>query len=1068
MNTDLTFFTNEPERTLVDRFKSFLKDVKYFDILVGYFRSSGFFQLYNSFDGIEKIRILVGLNIDKITYKIVEKQKVEQQLIDFETHKKTQEFFGKELIEEVENTPDDRDIELGIKKFCDYINSGKIEIKAHPSRKIHAKLYISRYKNDDRDFGNVITGSSNFSELGLVGNYEFNVQLKNRSDVEFALDKFEKFWAESVDISEYFVDTIKEKTYLTEKIKPYELYLKLLYEYFKEDLSIDRDLFYKNIPKNFMKLEYQEQAVVNAKKIIDAYGGVFLSDVVGLGKTYIAAMLANQLQGRHLVIASPALLDKTNPNSWTNVFFNFHISAQFESIGKLHTILENGIDKFDNVFIDEAHKFRNENTVSYETLMQICSGKRVILVTATPLNNQPADILAQLKLFQRPQNSTIPGVKNLEYFFGTLQKRLKNLDRKHDYEEYMNAVKDISQKIRERVLKYVMVRRTRNEIKKYFEEDLKVQGLKFPEVEPPQPIYYQLDNKLDNIFMQTIKLIADEKSFTYSRYAPLLYLKQDLKEFEKTAQKNMRGFMKILLIKRLESSFYAFKQTVTRFIKSYKNFLEAYQKGQVFFSKKDLNKVIDFFLNEDFEGIQKLLDDEKIEMISSNSFKPELETDLKKDIETLQYIKKLWADIDYDPKLDEFIKELKQHKELKNPERKIILFTESTETAEYLTKNIKERLAEKIILYHGAIQKSVLKTVIQNFDAKAIKPENEYRLLITTEILSEGVNLHRSNIVVNYDIPWNPTRMIQRVGRINRVDTNFDRVFTFNFFPTQQSNDLIKLKEAAQYKIQYFIEMLGNDASLLTDGEEIKSHELFNKLTSKEFITGEDTAEDSELKYFKVIADIQENNKKLFNKIKVLPKKSRVARIKPENILTEYNTLITYFRKGNLDKFYKTDETDITEEIGFLTAAKFFECEPETRRKNMPDNFYDLLSQNKNRFVYNLSEEEVEVTFSKKGGRDYSVKLLKIIKTIQKIKSFTEIDDDFLKDLNKLLSEGGLPKKVAKRVYELVENENDPKKILTNLRTNVSDDYFNRTPSAKEQKDDFVTEVILSEYLIKE
>jgi len=1068
MNTDLTFFTNEPERTLVDRFKSFLKDVKYFDILVGYFRSSGFFQLYNSFEGIEKIRILVGLNIDKTTYKIIEKQNFEQQEIEFETHKKTQEYFGKELIEEVENTPDDKEIELGIKKFCEYISSGKIEIKAHPSRKIHAKLYISRYKDDDRDFGNVITGSSNFSELGLVGNYEFNVQLKNRSDVEFALDKFEKFWAESVDISECFVDTIKEKTYLTEKIKPYELYLKLLYEYFKEDLSIDRDLFYKNIPKNFMKLEYQEQAVVNAKKIIDAYGGVFLSDVVGLGKTYIAAMLANQLQGRHLVIASPALLDKTNPNSWTNVFFNFHISAQFESIGKLHTILENGIDKFDNVFIDEAHKFRNENTVSYETLMQICSGKRVILVTATPLNNQPADILAQLKLFQRPQNSTIPGVKNLEYFFGTLQKRLKNLDRKHDYEEYMNAVKDISQKIRERVLKYVMVRRTRNEIKKYFEEDLKVQGLKFPEVEPPQPIYYQLDNKLDNIFMQTIKLIADEKSFTYSRYAPLLYLKQDLKEFEKTAQKNMRGFMKILLIKRLESSFYAFKQTVTRFIKSYKNFLEAYQKGQVFFSKKDLNKVIDFFLNEDFEGIQKLLDDEKIEMISSNSFKPELETDLKKDIETLQYIKKLWADIDYDPKLDEFIKELKQHKELKNPERKIILFTESTETAEYLTKNIKERLAEKIILYHGAIQKSVLKTVIQNFDAKAIKPENEYRLLITTEILSEGVNLHRSNIVVNYDIPWNPTRMIQRVGRINRVDTNFDRVFTFNFFPTQQSNDLIKLKEAAQYKIQYFIEMLGNDASLLTDGEEIKSHELFNKLTSKEFITGEDTAEDSELKYFKVIADIQENNKKLFNKIKVLPKKSRVARIKPENILTEYNTLITYFRKGNLDKFYKTDETDITEEIGFLTAAKFFECEPETRRKNMPDNFYDLLSQNKNRFVYNLSEEEVEVTFSKKGGRDYSVKLLKIIKTIQKIKSFTEIDDDFLKDLNKLLSEGGLPKKVAKRVYELVENENDPKKILTNLRTNVSDDYFNRTPSAKEQKDDFVTEVILSEYLIKE
>jgi len=1067
MNTDLTFFTNEPERTLVDRFKSFLKDVKYFDILVGYFRSSGFFQLYNSFDGIEKIRILVGLNIDKITYKIVEKQKVEQQLIDFETHKKTQEFFGKELIEEVENTPDDRDIELGIKKFCDYINSGKIEIKAHPSRKIHAKLYISRYKNDDRDFGNVITGSSNFSELGLVGNYEFNVQLKNRSDVEFALDKFEKFWAESVDISEYFVDTIKEKTYLTEKIKPYELYLKLLYEYFKEDLSIDRDLFYKNIPKNFMKLEYQEQAVVNAKKIIDAYGGVFLSDVVGLGKTYIAAMLANQLQGRHLVIASPALLDKTNPNSWTNVFFNFHISAQFESIGKLQSILDNGIDKFDNVFIDEAHKFRNENTVSYETLMQICSGKRVVLVTATPLNNQPADILAQLKLFQRPQNSTIPGIKNLEYFFGTLQKRLKNLDRKRDYEEYMNAVKEISQKIRDRVLKYVMVRRTRNEIKKYFEEDLKVQGLKFPEVEPPQPIYYQLDNKLDNVFMQTIKLITDEKSFTYSRYAPLLYLKQDLKEFEKTAQKNMRGFMKILLIKRLESSFYAFKQTVGRFIKSYKNFLEAYQKGQVFFSKKDLNKVIDLFLNEDFEGIQKLLDYEKIEMISSNSFKPELETDLKKDIETLQYIRKLWADIDYDPKLDEFIKELKQHKELKNQERKIILFTESTETAEYLAKNIKEQLEEKTILYHGAIHKSVLKTVIQNFDAKAIKQENEYRLLITTEILSEGVNLHRSNIVVNYDIPWNPTRMIQRVGRINRVDTNFDRVFTFNFFPTQQSNDLIKLKEAAQYKIQYFIEMLGNDANLLTDGEEIKSHELFNKLTSKEFITGEDTAEDSELKYFKVIANIQENNKKLFNKIKVLPKKSRTARVFNDNNLQQ-NSLITYVRRGKLDKFYISVENVKVDEIDFLTTAKFFECEPETQRKQMPDNFHELLHQNKSAFYQNLLEENVNEKKKKKGGRDHLVKLLKIVKVLQKIRTFKDSEKEYLNKFNEILTEGNIPKKTAKRIFELVENISEPKQIYDLLFNNIPTEFFNQSQSAHTNVFDYETEVVLSEYFIKE
>ena len=145
--------------------------------------------------------------------------------------------------------------------------------------------------------------------------------------------------------------------------------------------------------------------------------------------------------------------------------------------------------------------------------------------------------------------------------------------------------------------------------------------------------------------------------------------------------------------------------------------------------------------------------------------------------------------------------------------------------------------------------------VIENFDAKARKPKNDYRILITTEVLSEGVNLHRSNIVINYDIPWNPTRMMQRVGRINRIDTKFDNIYTFNFFPTTQSNNVIKLKEAAEAKIHAFIEMLGVDAKLLTEGEEIKSQSLFKRLTSKQTIIGEEDAEDSELKYLMEIRE---------------------------------------------------------------------------------------------------------------------------------------------------------------------------------------------------------------------
>ena len=150
--------------------------------------------------------------------------------------------------------------------------------------------------------------------------------------------------------------------------------------------------------------------MLNAKKILEEYGGVFISDVVGLGKTYIAAMLAGQLDGRTLVIAPPALLNRNNPGSWPNVFSDFHIPADFESVGKLEAVLNRGVEKYANIIIDEAHRFRTETTIGYEKLAQICRGKRVILVTATPYNNSPGDILNQIKLFQKSRKSTIPRI----------------------------------------------------------------------------------------------------------------------------------------------------------------------------------------------------------------------------------------------------------------------------------------------------------------------------------------------------------------------------------------------------------------------------------------------------------------------------------------------------------------------------------------------------------------------------------------------------------------------------------------------------------------------------------
>ncbi len=219
------------------------------------------------------------------------------------------------------------------------------------------------------------------------------------------------------------------------------------------------------VPIGFKKLKYQEEAVLNAQKVLEEYGGVFLSDVVGLGKTYMSALLAQQLDGRNLVIAPPQLLDRDKRGSWPNVFSDFQVrQTEFVSIGKIDDLLTRDLSRFTNVFIDESHRFRTETNTTYETLAQICRGKRVILISATPLNNRPRDILSQIKLFQNGKNSTIPNLRNLEVFFSALEKKLDGLDRQNDRERYFQVVQANAKATRERVLKYLMIRRTRTEI----------------------------------------------------------------------------------------------------------------------------------------------------------------------------------------------------------------------------------------------------------------------------------------------------------------------------------------------------------------------------------------------------------------------------------------------------------------------------------------------------------------------------------------------------------------------------------------------------------------------------
>ena len=1067
MSSDLSFITNE-QINLKDRLKVLIHpQTQCFDVLVGYFYLSGFHLLYPALEQTKKVRILIGLKTDQRTFELLDEAKL-QSSFQFISHAEIKHEIEPNLIDEFKTTVAENEaVENGISRFLEWCKSGKLEIKVYPSRKIHAKLYIMTFVETDRDKGRVVTGSSNLSQSGLVGNLEFNVELKSRADYDFALQKFNELWADAVEVTEEYVETIKNKSHLA-FFSPHEIYLKFLYEYFQTELNQPRELDQDYQPDGFQRLQYQQDAVLTAKRIVEEYGGVFLADVVGLGKTYMAAMLARELEGRTLVIAPPALIDESNPGAWGNVLYDFGVRGfKTFSIGKLDQILKLDLSKFQNVFIDEAHRFRNEDNETYEKLHKICKSKspngeakRVVLVTATPFNNRPNDLLSQLKLFQDSRNSSLPNLPNIDNFFRTLNTRLRQFHRIADREDYLRIMRENAHEIRERILKHLMVRRTRSEISNFYGKDLTEQKIKFPEVADPVSVYYELSPRENEIFMRTINRIA--KQLTYARYRPLTYYAATLDENVTTAQFNLAGFMKILLVKRLESSFAAFRLTVARFITAYEKFIDAYGRGEVFVSKKKINLIFELLEAGDTDTIETIIESGEADRFQADEFTPEFITNLKNDLAVLREIKHDWENIYRDPKWEKLKSFLQNDPVLHTA--KVLLFTESKETAEYLAERIADELAEPPLCFTGSSKKSLREQVILNFDARVKNKSNKHRILITTDTLAEGVSLHRSNVVINYDIPWNPTRMMQRVGRINRVDTTFEKIYSYNFFPSEEGNNEIGLREAAEAKIEAFIEMLGSDARLLTENEEIKSFNLFARITSKETITGEDEAdENSELKYLTVIRAIQDNNKPLFERIKHLPRKARTARTLPNY----RKALLTYFRLGKLDKFYlATTENDQPQELDFLSAVKILKSDDQGKI-GIERDFFILLDKNCQALDQALQNDQ-ETVHAPASNRDAGTKLLRRLHLFKQpqMKDFTEVEEKLWQDVMQALQDGAVARKTVNRILKRVERIGEARGILEVLKKDFSVEDFASANSPAPVKKERTREVILSEYFL--
>lgn len=1049
-HNDLKFFTNEPERDLYSRFATILKsNTQFFDILVGYFRASGFFKMYEALDSVEKIRILVGLNVDRFTVKIIDRATNEAQVAAISAADgKT--IIGEEVEREFEEATSSAEVEQGVRIFLDWLKSGKLEMRMYTEAPIHAKVYILR-KNQEKvpdTFGSVITGSSNFSEAGLVNNLEFNVELKDYADVRFALDKFEELWAKGTDIRNTYIEAVEQNTWLRGDITPYQIYLKTLYEFFKEEINADKENFETLLPDGYMRLQYQIDAVTQARQKLDAYNGVFISDVVGLGKTYICAMLANSFNRNayKLFICPPVLVDY-----WRSVLQEFDVSrCDVESLGKLDKIIAKGTDKYTYVFVDEAHRFRNSSTDAFTELHQICRGKKVILISATPINNYTSDVENQLYLFQAKQSGTINGIKNIEGFFRALNSKLGKSPK--GSAAYMAQLRENSEVIRDRLIREVMVRRTRSEIQQYYADDLAKQGLTFPKAGSPEKIIYTFDEETDDAFNQTISIIKD---FKYARYTPLLYLK-DKKKYATmlAAQHNMGGFMKGILVKRLESSFYAFQKTLERFIESYTKFIAMAKTGKVYISKKV--NVYDLLDGGDEKKLLYLIEQQDVMEFETKEFSSQFFRDLEADLAQLKSLQFIWSLIKTDPKLEEFRRTLTTNPIVKG--KKAIIFTESTETAEYLYDSLHDIYGDRIVYYSGQSSPALKIEIEESFNPKFKSRDNDkFDLLITTDVLAEGINLHRANVLVNYDLPWNPTRIMQRVGRINRVGTEHDRIYVFNFFPTAQSKKQMPLEERILEKLQAFHDTLGEDFKYLSDEEEVSSQKLFSDLTSD--LDGEEGSTNPELAYLTVIRHIRDNDPKLFNMIKRLPKKAKAGKVSDK---VDTDATITFIRKGALKTFFMSSG-DSSQQLSFMQAIEYIKAEPDDQKVTVPGAFYQHFNENNTAFDQMLIAEE-EVTTEKIMVAGNDAKIIRLLKAIKSDPRLTDDQEEMIDKLISLWENGEIPAKVGKDVIKKSKVVTDVLELYYEIIKLVPETYF-EDKKAQQAQVDGDKQIVLSCYM---
>lgn len=950
-------FTNREGNTLMKEFEGVLQhnpQIRNLDAVVGFLRASGYFSLRPFLDSINKVRVLIGIDVDKYIAEAARQGK-----LFFGAEDDVKQDCLRQIRKDIESSNYRKEIEDGMFQMVQDLIDGKLELRAHPSKKIHAKIYVL-YPDDFNQYtqGMAITGSSNLSGNGLgiteERQYEFNVKMTQHEDVQFAKDEFEQLWEEAkgCEITADDLKTSIDRTYLKGDVSPYDLYIKMLMEYFSDRiLETDNDDPF-DMPDGYTKYDYQMDSVIEGYQKLIRYDGFFLADVVGLGKTVIATMIAKKFlieNGRDhtkiLVVYPPAV-----EQNWKTTFKDFGIDkyANFISNGSLSKVLDEdnynywNADEYDLVLVDEAHKFRSHTTSAFEQLQEICKmprvetgnipgyKKKVMLISATPMNNTPADLYNEILLFQDPRHSTIDGVGNLTAFFAPLIVEFRKLRNNPDAD--IRDFKKLAEKVRDRVIKPLTVRRTRTDIESVPRYNKDVNG--FPKVERPVESRYELNEHLANLFERAMQTL--DKELTYARYQAIAFLKPEvsngLYDNAELISRSLAGIRKNGLVKRLESSFYAFQVSIQNFRQANQNMLDMFANDKVFIAPDlDINLLLENGLSE--EEIEEKLNakaetNPKNAVFHADDFRPEFVEMLRADQAILEKMWNDWQDIsdDDDSKFAKFNELLKHElfKAERNPEQKLVVFSESVDTVEYLERRINR---SDVLVISSGNRSQQFKTIRENFDANYKTKLNDYNIILTTDVLAEGVNLHRSNVIVNYDTPWNSTRLMQRIGRVNRIGSASKHIYNYVFYPSREGNREINLNQIAVSKIQTFHSTFGEDNQIYSQNEILDRNlsKLFDealKEQKKDF--------NQEIPYYEELRSLYQTNRREYNRIAKLSLRSRTGR-EPrtvDGVTLSGDTLV--FLKTNFRKvFFLVSEN--AEEISVLDALKYFKATPDEK-----------------------------------------------------------------------------------------------------------------------------------------